>query len=74
MPHEDFSKADAESLISIAQDAPIPGGARQAALRSELYQRFARFYEKAVKPAPAPRGRPRKEVSAPPVAAEDLTK
>lgn len=68
---QEFTKEDAESLISVAQDAPIPGGARQAAARADLYQRFVRFYERATKPAPV--SRPRK--SAPPtVTAEDVTK
>lgn len=65
---EQFTQADAESLISIAQDAPIPGGARQAAARSDLYQRFLGYYAGSVKPAPVPR--PRKQRA---VTAEELT-
>ena len=53
----EFTRQDAEALISIAQDAPIPGGARMAVARSELYQRFLKWYEQVSKAAPAPKQR-----------------
>lgn len=44
---EVFSKQDAVELLAIAQEAPIPGGARMAVARQELYNRFAIFFESA---------------------------
>lgn len=67
----EFTKSDAESLITIAQEAPIPGGARQAQLRSELYQRFVKFYEKTTT---VPRSMRKKAASQVEVSAEDVTK
>lgn len=84
----EFSQADAQALLNIAQDAPIPGGQREAVYRTQLYQRFVAFFEKNTKPDEAPavlppkrRGRPAAasttEAPSAPVAdvsAEDVTK
>lgn len=40
-----FTPKDAEDIITIAQEAPIPGGMRQAKARSDLFQRFQAWAE-----------------------------
>lgn len=76
MPVEQtFSKQDAVELIAIAQEAPIPGGARQAVARQELYQRFANWYEAATAvtdPVPVPEVKPRKRRTNAEIAAESV--
>lgn len=47
-----FTKQDALDLITIAQEAPIPGGARQAVARQEHYQRFLTWYDEVTTPPP----------------------
>lgn len=45
MSNDVFTATDVQALIAIAETAPIPGGAKMAVARSELYQRFVKFYE-----------------------------
>lgn len=63
----DFTRQDVDSLISIAQDAPIPGGARMAVARQELYQRFLKWFEEQKPAAPKTTRKGRQESPASPV-------
>jgi hypothetical protein len=40
-----FTAADADALLRIAHSAPIPGGMPEAQHRSELFGRFATWFQ-----------------------------
>lgn len=68
-----FSASDANALVQIAQEAPIPGGARMAQARAELYQRFLKWYEGVTTPdVPAPKPRKPRAAVSQEKAAEDI--
>jgi hypothetical protein len=56
-----FTLEDARNLIAIAQEAPIPGGARMAVARTELYQRFEQFFNDASHVPEPPKTRKQRE-------------
>lgn len=80
MSNAGFTLEEARSLVAIAEEAPIPGGARMAVARGQLYQRFLAFYESATtapeSESPEPESpKPRKRKVPESIAdAEDLTK